>query len=89
MVKSTFAMKVPASTTKTCAIPRATPMLVRARKGVTTDLKKSPVATMSSPIVTGRFIPRSLVVEPPKSYDTASLPVTWTEETGDDAEEER
>ncbi len=80
MVKSTFAMNVPARTTKTWEMPSATPMLVSATKGVTTDLKKSPVAIIRRAMVTGRMMPRSLVVEPPKSCEIASPPVTWTAE---------
>ncbi len=67
---------------KTCEMPSARPIPASVTKGVRMDLKKSPVATISKAIVTGRISPRSALVEALKSLELASPPVTWTDETG-------
>jgi hypothetical protein len=66
-VKSGLATRTPTITMNTCEMPSAMPMVPRVRKGVRTDLKKRPVAMMSSPMVTGKMIVRSAWVEVLKS----------------------
>ena len=66
-VKSTLPTRVATMTMNTWEMPSATPMVPRVRKGVSTDLKKRPVATIRRIIVTGRMSVRSDSADCPKS----------------------